>query len=290
MRNSITRDVTKKQYEKAKIDMSKSVVDIHDAKIEEYWMSEIDIHIYEFKKMILHTILEKMKNVFWIDWFDTSCKTKDSERITSASTVYDNNIISRESLWVPTKNEIKMMITKLYEKYFPWEWKTVVFDRTRNNRALVQNIYKYCSSWQYKNFMLKLESELGRFLEEWYNLQNFFFYISKEVQEQRLNKRKWDPLRKFRYSDSDAKALDKYYQINREIWRLARIYDKAWVPFTVINTEDEELWLLNLLKAILYNLDYEKKSKNIDFTPDKNIVIAWVDQILKYTRAWEIKK
>lgn len=290
MKSSITRDVTKKQYEKAKFDMLNSVVDISDEKIEEYWMSEIDILVYEFKKLVIHTILEKMRNVFWIDWFDTSCKTKNSERITSASTVYDNNIVSRESLSVPTKNEIRMMITKLYEKYFPWKWKTVVFDRTWNNRALVQGIYGYCSTWQYKCFMEKLESELDRLSKTWFTLQNFFLYISKEVQKERLDKRKWDPLRQFRYSDSDSKALEKYDQIKREIWRLARIYDKAWIPFTLINTEDEDLWLLNLLKAILYDLDYEKKSKNIDFTPDKNIVIAWVDEILRYTRQWEIKK
>ncbi len=284
MQSSITRDTIKKQLEKAKIDMSKSVEDIPNTKIDEYDIDETDRLVYEFKKLIIHNILEKESRVVWIDWFDTSCKTKFSERITSASTVYDNNIVSRVSLWVPTKNELRMMITKLYEKYFPWKWKTVVFDRTWNNRALVQNIYKYCSERQYKNYMQKLESELGRFSEGWYNLQNFFFYISKEVQEQRLNKRKWDPLRKFRYSESDAKALEKYDQIKREIGRLAIIYDKAWVPFTLINTENEELWLINLLKSILYDLDYEKKSKEIDFTPDRKIVKIGVKEILEYTR------
>ncbi len=289
MLSSIRTDITNKQYEKACHDIKNSKTDIPDWKIEEYNMDETDILIYEFKKLIIHTILEKESRVVWIDWFDTSCKTKFSERITSASTVYDNNIVSRESLRVPTKNEIRMTITKLYEKYFPWEWKTVVFDRTWNNRALVQNIYKYCSEWQYKNFMKRLESELDRFSKKWYKLQNFFFFISKEVQEERLNKRKWDPLRMHRFSASDGKALEKYDQIKREIWRLAKIYDKAWIPFTLINTENEELWLINLLKAILYDLDYRKKSTKIDFTPDKEIVIAWVNEILKYTRKWEIK-
>jgi polyphosphate kinase 2 (PPK2 family) len=284
MLSSIRTDITNKQYNKAWYDMKNSQTDIPDWKIEEYKMTETDILIYEFKKLIIHTALERESRNLWIDWFDTSCKTKNSEKITSASTVYDNNIVSRESLSVPTKNEIRMTITKLYEKYFPWEWKTVVFDRTWNNRALVQNIYRYCSEWQYKNFMKRLESELDRFSKKWYKLQNFFFFISKEVQEERLNKRKWDPLRMHRFSESDGKALEKYDQIKREIWRLAKIYDKAWIPFTLINTENEELWLINLLKAILYDLDYRKKSKEIDFTPDKNIVIAWVDEILKYTR------
>lgn len=281
------RDTTRKQYEKAKVDMLNSFVEIPDSKIEKYWMGDVDILIYEFKKLILHTIINKKRRVIWIDWFDTSCKTKFSETITSASTVYDNNIVSRISLGVPTKNEIKRMITKLYEKYFPWEWKTVVFDRTWNNRALVQNIYRYCSVWQYKSFMQKLESELDRFLEDWYDLQNFFFFISKEVQAKRLKLREWDPLRMHRYSKSDSEATEKYDKIKKEIWKLAKIYDKAWVPFSIINTENEELWLINLLKAILYDLDYSKKSKTIDFEPDRKIVIAWVDEILKYT--WQKK-
>lgn len=294
MRNSIKVDVTDDQIAKAKHNLKIMKEDIDDETLEKHWYSLSEQLIYEVKKLIIHIIINKNNWVFPIDWFDTSRKTTISEKITSPSTMYynnfDNALATRVSLWVPKWKELSMLITKLYERFFPWKWKTVFFDRWFCNRAFAQYPNWYCSERQYKKFIDTLEYELERFSEKWYNIHNFFLYISKEIQEKRLDERKNDPLRMFRYSESDKNALKHYDIIKKQVWKVAKIYDKAWLPFTLINTDDEELWFINFLKALLENWDYWKKSKKIDFTPDKTIVISWVNEILKYTWQEKLKK
>ena len=288
MQNSIKRDVTKKQIATAKHNLKLMKPDIDDTIVEHFWYTLVDLLEIEIKKSIFHTIIEKEKRVYELNWHDTAKKTVTAQIITSPSTMYHNNndnvLASRVSLWIPSKKEKEMLITRLYENFFPWKWKTVVFDRSFCNRAFSQIHNWYCTQEQYEIFMKTLENELEKFIDKWYIIHNFFLYISKEVQESRLTERSIDPKRMFRYSESDRNALGNYDKIKAQIPKIAKIYDKAWIPFTVVNTNDEELWFINFMKALLENLDYDKKSKKIDFTPDKNIVIDWVDEILKYTR------
>jgi len=135
-------------------------------------------------------------------------------------------------------------------------------------------LYGYCNEEQYEEFLDTLADELGRFLDEYPDLRivNFFFEITKKEQIQRLEERKNDPLRNHRYSESDAIAPEKYDAILRQRDVLAPIYEKARVPFLTVQTIDKKRAMIALLKFILQDADYAKKSKEIDFTPDKKII------------------
>lgn len=287
--HKITTWVKQKEINKAKDDLSIIPTDMKEEHIEILKKNETDLLCIEFKKMFLHILIEQRKKVFWFDWLDTAWKTTSSAKLKSPSTMYNEGLISRVSLSVPTKKESKLPITNLYEKHFPGKWKTIIQDRSFLNRAFVQYVYWYCSQEEYDTFMETLESELNRFQENWFELENYFLHITKKTQEARLNLRKIDPERNFRYSESDKKALKMYDKIVVEVWKVAKIFKKAWVPFNLIDTNDLDKWFINLLKTILVDADYPKKSKKIDFTPDSRMVKTSVEDILKFTWAWKIK-
>ena len=237
---------------------------------------ELERMKYEFKKFLVHTILERRRNIFGIDWFDGSRKTSSSTELSNPSTIYAVwNSIDRISLDIPNQEENAMLITKRYEQEaMPWEWKTVFLDRSWNNRAFVQVLYWYCSQEQYEEFLKTFESEIERFFEQYPNLtiKNFFFEITKSQQIRRLQDRKEDPLRNHRYSATDETAPEKYDLIVAQSRILEKVYRRAWIPFVRVKTIDKKKALIALLKFILKDEDYALKSRKIDFTPDTAII------------------
>lgn len=249
--------------------------------LRRFWYWELERLKYEFKKYIVHCIVEGKSNVFWVDGFDGSRKTSITTELTNPSTVYANNgVLKRASLWIPSDEEKMKKITELYEVLFPGAWRTLFLDRSWNNRAFVQHLYWYCNEGQYEEFLDTLANELERFLWEYEDLRivNFFFEITQKEQKQRLEERKKDPLRNHRYSESDATAPEKYDAILKQRDILAPIYEKAGIPFMTVKTIDKKRAMIALLKIILQDEDYAKKSKEIDFNPDKKIIQPTKDE------------
>tara|TARA_Y100001951_G_scaffold98710_1_gene99842 strand:+ start:89 stop:490 length:402 start_codon:yes stop_codon:yes gene_type:complete len=84
----------------------------------------------------------------------------------------------------------------------------VFFDRSWYSRAMVQKINKWCSDKQYNKFMNKVncweKSQKGvKFIKFWLS-------ISEEEQARRLEERKKSPLKSWKLSENDERALSYY--------------------------------------------------------------------------------
>ena len=84
----------------------------------------------------------------------------------------------------------------------------VFFDRSWYSRAMVQKINNWCSDKQYHKFMNKVncweKSQKGvRFIKFWLS-------ISEEEQARRLEERKKSPLKSWKLSENDERALSYY--------------------------------------------------------------------------------
>ena len=259
--------------------------DIPERILQSHWYGELERLKYEFKKFLLHTVIEGKRNIFWIDGFDGSRKTSISTELTNPSTQFANNgVLQRISLDVPNAWENAMKITQRYEQEsMPGLGRTVFLDRTWNNRAFVQHLYWYCTPEQYEEFLETLVPELERFLEQydWLQITQFFFDITKEEQKQRLKERWEDPLRSHRLSESDKKAVGKHGKILKQRTILSPLYEQVWIPFMNVKTIDKKRAMIAILKYILQDKDYPKKSRKLDFTPDTKIIQPTKDEVAK---------
>ena len=83
----------------------------------------------------------------------------------------------------------------------------VFYDRSWYSRALVQKINGWCSDLQYKNFMAKIDdwekSRNVRFVKFWLS-------ISEDEQARRIEERKISPLKYWKLSPNDERALSYY--------------------------------------------------------------------------------
>ena len=83
----------------------------------------------------------------------------------------------------------------------------VIYDRSWYSRALLQPVMGWCSQRQYENFMVKVlpwESNLEiDFIKIWLS-------IDETKQRELLTRREHDPLRYWKHSPNDAKAVENF--------------------------------------------------------------------------------
>ncbi|MDH3600699.1 MAG: hypothetical protein OEU26_13785, partial [Candidatus Tectomicrobia bacterium] len=69
------------------------------------------------------------------------------------------------------------------------------FDRSWYNRAVVEPVMGFCSDTQYKVFMHQVPEFEHMLYEDGVELIKFWFSISKDVQQERFQSRRYDPLK-----------------------------------------------------------------------------------------------
>ena len=94
-----------------------------------------------------------------------------------------------------------------WRKKLPEGKQIVFFDRSWYSRALVQKINGWCSDMQYRNFMETVEA--------WEMCQpihyvKFWLSISEDEQARRIEERKHSPLKYWKLSPNDERALSYY--------------------------------------------------------------------------------
>jgi polyphosphate kinase 2 (PPK2 family) len=108
----------------------------------------------------------------------------------------------------------------------------VFFDRSWYSRALVQKINGWCSDLQYFNFMNSIEAwEANKGV----NFVKFWLSISEDEQARRIEERRISPLKYWKLSPNDERALSYYDEmtllkekvISRGGWETIDFNDKA---------------------------------------------------------------
>ena len=94
-----------------------------------------------------------------------------------------------------------------WSKKMPEGKQIVFFDRSWYSRAMVQKINGWCSDLQYQNFMANVE--------EWeankgVHFVKFWLSISEDEQARRIEERKHSPLKYWKLSPNDERALSYY--------------------------------------------------------------------------------
>lgn len=108
--------------------------------------------------------------------------------------------------FMPTKRMMKAWIAG-WSKLMPKQGEIVFYDRSYYSRALLQPVMGWCSENQYDNFMKKVI--------EWEQEQPILFvklWLSVDENKQRnlLKRRANDPLRYWKYSPNDEKAVSAF--------------------------------------------------------------------------------
>jgi len=151
----------------------------------------------------------------------------------------------------PSSKDMKHWL-QFWKSKMPRNNQIVFYDRSWYSRAMVQKINGWCSDKQYQRFMDKVNC--------WENSQKgvtfikFWLSISEEEQARRLEERRKNPLKSWKLSENDRKALS-YYDTMTLLKEKVITTCGDW---HTIDYNDKEVGRLNLITKLVENMNEKR--------------------------------
>jgi polyphosphate kinase 2 len=241
--------------------------------LEKYYNAdELKPYQAELIKMQFHLERTGKKMVILFDGRDASGKGGTIRRVTRYMNEKRYRVVA---LGKPSEEQKTELHMKRYIEHFPRAGEIVLFDRSWYNRALVEPVMGFCTLNQYNRFMRKVNTYESNFLEDAGKtiLLKLYFSVSKEEQSRRFERRKNDPLRKWKLSEVDLQAQDLWDAFSDKKYMLLKKTHTQVSPWNIIRSDDKHLARRETMKVILNSVRYKGRSRKLDFWVDPAIVI-----------------
>ncbi|MBU0719909.1 polyphosphate kinase 2 [bacterium] len=184
------------------------------------------------------------------------------------------------ALGKPTQEERSEWYFQRYVKHFPRGGELILFDRSWYNRAMVEPIFNFCSKKEYDLFMKDVVPFEESIIDHGTVLIKLYFSVKKERQAQRFEQRRLDPLRQWKLSEIDLQAQSMWDQFTEKKYEMLQATSRVKNPWNVIRSSDKHKARLETIKLILNSIDYDGRSRALDYTPDPEIVFSAESELL----------
>ncbi|MFK7902656.1 MAG: polyphosphate kinase 2 [Nitratireductor sp.] len=174
----------------------------------------------------------------------------------------------------PTDVESGQWYFQRYISHFPTKGEMVLFDRSWYNRAGVEPVMGFCSDKQHKKFLTDVPAFEEMIVNEGIYFFKFWLTIGQEMQLKRFHDRRHNPVKIWKLSPIDVKALSKWNEYGKARDLMFKKTHTPKAPWTVIKANDKRRARLNVIRRILHTLPYTGKDKKKLGAIDKKIVIA----------------
>lgn len=176
----------------------------------------------------------------------------------------------------PTEAQKGQWYFQRYTERLPNPGEIVFFDRSWYNRAVVEPVMGFCSENEYRVFMKQVPEFEHMQYEDNLELVKFWFSISKNVQADRFNSRRLDPLKQWKISPVDERAQDNWDVYTNYKEEMFSKTHTSYSPWIIVRANDKKKARLESMRHVLSTLDYEGKEKpGTHLSPDPDIVLRY---------------
>jgi len=161
----------------------------------------------------------------------------------------------------PTEEERGQWYFQRYINHLPRKGKIIFFDRSWYNRAVVEPVNGFCTQEEYSIFMNQVNDFERMITESGIRLIKLYFSISKEEQEKRFEDIKSSPVKKWKYSAVDRRAIelwDDYTEYKNKMFKKTNTEIAPWI---VIRANRKTKARIEVIEHILETIPYEHKDK-----------------------------
>jgi polyphosphate kinase 2 len=163
---------------------------------------------------------------------------------------------------IPSDEEKKNWF-KRYLEVLPSSQQIAFYDRSWYNRAVVEPVMGYCTTEQYKEFMQEVLPFEYKMIDSGYYLIKFWFSITDSTQKIRFKLRQTSPLKYWKFSPNDAKAMEKWDAFSAYKEEMFRKTSTEKSPWIIVDSNDKRFAKLNAMRYILNQIPYENKKEEI---------------------------
>ena len=161
-------------------------------------------------------------------------------------------------LGIPSKWESSHWFQR-WEKVLPEKGEISFLDRSWYTRAVTEPIMGYCNERQYRTFMKRVNEWESKLIKNGTELTKFYFSLSKDQQERRMNARKNSQLKYWKLSKNDEKIVtkwDAFTLYKQQMFNKTATEESPWVS---INSNNKMIGRLTSLRYLLIKTEYENK-------------------------------
>lgn len=179
----------------------------------------------------------------------------------------------------PNETESSQWYFQRYASKLPAAGEFVLFDRSWYNRAMVEPVMGFCSDAQNKRFLKDAPMLEELLVKDGIKLFKFYFSVSKQVQKERFDSRKEDPLKQYKLSPVDNLAQKYWDDYAVRKFQMLSETNRTIAPWTIIRSDNKKLARINCIKHILTSMDYDGKLPEKQLKPDPSIIVSGIDEL-----------
>jgi polyphosphate kinase 2 len=158
--------------------------------------------------------------------------------------------------------------------HLPASGEIVLFNRSWYNRAGVERVMEFCTDAEYNEFLTTAPLFEQLLVHCGITIIKYYLDISRDEQKRRLKARIDDPLKQWKRSPIDDKAIKRWgdYSAARNEM-LARTHT-PFAPWIIVRADNKKEARLNLIRDLLSRFDFDDKNRTRDL-PDPNITFLY---------------
>ncbi len=161
------------------------------------------------------------------------------------------------ALPAPTERERTQWYFQRYVAELPSAGELVLFDRSWYNRAGVEHVMGFCTALEYHRFLTQCPVFEHLLVEDGIILVKYWFSVSDEEQERRFQARINDPLRRWKLSEMDLEARQRWSDYSRAKDAMFLHTDTPESPWFVVDAEDKRSARINAIAHLLDQVPYQ---------------------------------
>ena len=161
-----------------------------------------------------------------------------------------------------------------YVTHLPSAGETTLFDRSWYNRAGVERVMGFCTPAETEAFLIAAPRFERMIVDDGIHLFKFWLNIGREMQLKRFHARRHDPLKVWKLSPVDLKALDKWDDYTAARDAMLHATDSPQAPWTVILANDKRRSRISVIQTVLNGLDYDGKDEAAIGPIDTKVVMS----------------
>ncbi len=181
------------------------------------------------------------------------------------------------ALPAPSDREKRQWYFQRYVSHLPTAGETVLFDRSWYNRAVVEPVMGFCTPEQTRAFFEEVPGFEQMLVNDGIHLFKFWLNISRPMQIKRFHDRRHSPLKNWKLSPVDLRALGKWDEYTQARDQMLRRSHTPHAPWTIVRSNDKRRARLAAMAHVLNSMEYAGKDRKLVETTDDNIIMPAPD-------------
>jgi polyphosphate kinase 2 len=194
------------------------------------------------------------------------------------------------ALAAPTEREKTQMYVQRYINHFPAAGEIVLFDRSWYNRAGVERVMNFCTEEQYRRFLTVCPAFEKAILDDGIRLFKYWFDVSEEIQEERMQARITDQRKLWKLSPMDLKSRRRWFDYSRARDDMLAATDSMHAPWYIVEADSKKKARLNCISHLLNNIPYKEIRHDEIKLPKRDMKNAYDDTATLASRTFVPKR